>query len=136
MVFFALSFVLTVWSQLFLDAKGIDYLIKPTYFGISLMALFGFDLLVRVRVDEMYPRISVFFKGAYKCVRGAFYIFVPVQMLLERYVFRIWEVWNKGTLGTVVGTTIMLWVMTFVVSMLLVWVVRKLISIVVPRANS
>jgi ABC-2 type transport system ATP-binding protein len=135
-VFFVLAFGLTVWSQILFDLKGIEYLIKPTYFGISIIALFGFDLLVRVKVDDMYPRISALFKQAYKCTRGAFYIFVPVQMLLERYVFRIWEVWNKGTLGTVVGTTIMLWVMTFVVSMLLVWVVRKLISIVVPRANS
>lgn len=116
-VFFVLSFALTVWSQLFLDAKGIDYLIKPTYFGISLMALFGFDLLVRVRVDEMYPRISVFFKGAYKCVRGAFYIFVPVQMMLERFVIKPWIVQESGGIGALVGTMLVLWVLTFGLSM-------------------
>ena len=126
--FFVISFALTVWSQVFLDSKGIDYLIKPTYFGVSIMALFGFDLLVRVKVDDMYPRISALFKQAFKCVRGTFYIFVPVQMVLERYVFRIWEVQKSAALGAVVGTTVMLWVMTFVVAMVLVWGVRKVVA--------
>ena len=124
-VFFGLSFVLTVWSQFSLDSRGVDYLIKPTYFGVSLMALFGFDLLVRVKVDDMYPRVSAFFKEAYKCVRGTFFIFVLVQAVLERFVIRIWDVQVNGTLVSVVGATVALWVMTFVVSMTVVWVVKR-----------
>lgn len=123
-VFFGIAFVLTVWSQLFLDARGIDYLIKPTYFGVSVMALFGFDLLVRFKVDDMYPRIGRFFGEAMKCVRGMFFIYVPVEMLLIRYVFKIWRVQESGKLGQVIGTTLGLWIATVVVSMAIVYGVR------------
>lgn len=128
--FFGLSFVLTVWSQFFLDSKGVDYLIKPTYFGISLMALFGFDLLVRVKVDDMYPRVSAFFKEAYKCVPGTFFIFVIVQAVLERFVIKIWNVQMNGTLVSIVGVTVLLWIVTFMVSMAVVWTVKKGMGII------
>ncbi|MBR6476333.1 MAG: sugar ABC transporter ATP-binding protein, partial [Lachnospiraceae bacterium] len=119
-----------VWSQFFLDSKGVDYLIKPTYFGISLMALFGFDLLVRVKVDDMYPRVSAFFKEAYKCVPGTFFIFVIVQAVLERFVIKIWNVQMNGTLVSIVGVTVLLWIVTFMVSMAVVWTVKKGMGII------
>ena len=73
----------------------------------------------------MYPRLSAFFKEAYKCVQGTFFIFVLVQAVLERFVIKIWTVQVNGTLVSVVGATVALWVMTFVVSMVIVWVVKK-----------
>ena len=127
-IFFVLSYVLTVWSQLFLDSRKINYLIKPTYFGVSLMAMFGFDLLVRIRMDEMYPKISRIFKKIYVCVEGMYFIAVPIQMILTRYVIDLRKVQNTGSAVGLVITTVVLWIMIFVVSLVAVCVVRCLLK--------
>ena len=44
-------FLLTIWSQVFLDKNGVDYLMDPTYYGISIMAIMCFDLLVRAKKE-------------------------------------------------------------------------------------
>lgn len=123
-IFFVLSYALTVWSQLFLDSRKIDYLIKPTYFGISLMALFGFDLLVRIKMDDMYPKISALFKKMYGCVEGVYFIAAPVQMILMRYVIDIGKVQSRENMVRLTITAVVLWLVTLVVSMVLVYVTR------------
>lgn len=124
-LFFAVAFVLTVFSQIFLEERGIDYLIKPTYFGVSIMALFGFDLLVRVKVDEMYPRVSDFFKEAYKCVFWMYFVSMPMQMILTRYIFRTAYLQEKSNLVVLTGMMLGLWILTFGLSLIVVWAIRK-----------
>lgn len=126
-IFFVLSYALTVWSQLFLDSRKIDYLIKPTYFGISLMALFGFDLLVRIKMDDMYPKISALFKKMYGCVEGVYFIAAPVQMILMRYAIDVGKIQNAGSTIGLAIITVALWISTFAVSLAVVSVVRWLI---------
>ena len=124
-LFFAVAFVLTVFSQIFLEERGIDYLIKPTYFGVSIMALFGFDLLVRVKVDEMYPRVSDFFKEAYKCVFWMYFVSMPMQMILTRYIFRTAYLQEDSNLVVLICQMLGLWASTLVLSFIVVWAVRK-----------
>ena len=133
---FVITFALTVWSQLLFDETGIDYLIKPTYFGISLMALFGFDLLVRVKMDDMYPKVSVLFKEIYKCVQVMFFIFGPVQLVLDRYFFKSWEVQSRGGIWESFWVTLGLWILTFAVSLGIVWAVRKVRDNIAYYRNS
>lgn len=122
---FVAAYVLTVFSQLFLEERGIDYLIKPTYFGVSIMALFGFDLLVRVKVDEMYPRVSDFFKEAYKCVFWMYFVSMPMQMILTRYIFRTAYLQEDSNLVVLICQMLGLWASTLVLSFIMVWAVRK-----------
>lgn len=133
---FAITFALTVWSQLLFDVTGIDYLIKPTYFGISLMALFGYDLLVRVKMDDMYPKVSVLFKEIYNCVQGMFFIFEPVQLVLDRYFFKSWEVQSRVGIWESFWVTLGLWILTFAVSLGIVWAVRKVRDNIAHYRNS
>ena len=132
-LFFVASFVLTVWSQLFLSSRGIDYTVKATYFGVSLMALFGFDLLVRFKVDEMYPKVSKFFNSAYKCVLGMYFIYVPVEMMLIRYVFKLWIIQENGDVVRHITSCLGLWAATFVVSMAAVWICKLGVKKIIGR---
>lgn len=125
LMLFVAAYVLTVFSQLFLEERGIDYLIKPTYFGVSIMALVGFDLLVRVKVDEMYPKVSSFFKEAYKCVFWMYFVSMPMQMILTRYVFRTAYLQEKSNLVVLTGIMLVLWILTFGLSLIVVWAIRK-----------
>lgn len=125
LMLFVAAYVLTVFSQLFLEERGIDYLIKPTYFGVSIMALFGFDLLVRVKVDEMYPRVSDFFKEAYKCVFWMYFVSMPMQMILTRYIFRTAYLQEDSNLVVLICQMLGLWASTLVLSFIMVWAVRK-----------
>ena len=127
-MFFAFSFVLTVWSQIFLDYRGIDYTIKATYFGVSLMALLGFDLLVRFKIDDMYPKVGSVFKSAYKCVQGVYFIFVPVELLLLRFIFGIRIDQNKESVVGLVVICLLLWLITAALAFLLVGGVKRVIS--------
>ena len=127
-VFFVLTYALTVWSQLFLDSRGIDYLIKPTYFGMSLIALFGFDLLVRIKMDDMYPKISVIFKNIYGCVEGMYFVAALVQMILVRYVFDVANMQSRGSILWLVVTTVLLWIATFLASLAIVYVVKSVMK--------
>jgi len=124
---FVAAYVLTVFSQLFLEERGIDYLIKPTYFGVSIMALFGFDLLVRVKVDEMYPKVSSFFREAYRCVFWMYFVSMPMQMILTRYVFGTTYLQEKSNLVVLTGMMLGLWILTFGLSLIVVWAFRKVI---------
>ena len=118
---FVLAYLVTVWSQLFLTSRGVDYLIKPTYFGISLMALFGFDLLARVKVDEMYPSVSRLFKLMFECTAAMFFLYRPVQMLIQRYLINVngnyetMELVGESVISMALKTVV-LWVMTYVVT--------------------
>ena len=121
---FVLAYLVTVWSQLFLTSRGVDYLIKPTYFGISLMALFGFDLLARVKVDEMYPSVSRLFKLMFECTAAMFFLYRPVQMLIQRYMvsvngnYETMELVGESVMSMVLKTVV-LWVMTYVVTLVI-----------------
>ncbi|MBO5621694.1 MAG: sugar ABC transporter ATP-binding protein, partial [Butyrivibrio sp.] len=121
---FVLSYLVTVWSQLFLTSRGVDYLIKPTYFGISLMALFGFDLLARVKVDEMYPSVSRLFKLMFECTAAMFFLYRPVQMLIQRYMvsvngnYETMELVRESVMSMALKTVV-LWVMTYVVTLVI-----------------
>ena len=125
LMLFVAAYVLTVFSQLFLEERGIDYLIKPTYFGVSIMALVGFDLLVRVKVDEMYPKISNFFKEVYRCVFWMYFVSMPMQMILTRYVFRTAYLQEDSNLVVLICQMLGLWASTLVLSFIVVWAVRK-----------
>lgn len=125
LMLFVAAYFLTVFSQLFLEERGIDYLIKPTYFGVSIMALVGFDLLVRVKVDEMYPRVSDFFKEAYKCVFWMYFVSMPMQMILTRYIFRTAYLQEDSNLVVLICQMLGLWASTLVLSFIVVWAVRK-----------
>ena len=119
-----LAYLVTVWSQLFLTSRGVDYLIKPTYFGISLMALFGFDLLARVKVDEMYPSVSRLFKLMFECTAAMFFLYRPVQMLIQRYMVNVngnyetMELVGESVMSMALKTVV-LWVMTYVVTLVI-----------------
>ena len=89
------------------------------------MALVGFDLLVRVKVDEMYPKVSSFFKEAYKCVFWMYFVSMPMQMILTRYVFRTAYLQEKSNLVVLTGMMLGLWILTFGLSLIVVWAIRK-----------
>lgn len=128
-LFFIAAFVLTTWSQIFLEDRGIDYLVKPTYFGISVMALFGFDLLVRFKVDDMYPKLSAIFRDVAGCAKEMIFIFVPVQMVLTRHVFHVWQVQESRSVAMAILMTIGLWIVTFSVSFVAAHCMRKISKI-------
>ncbi len=119
-----LAFVITVWTQIFLDARDVDYLIKPTYFGISIMALFGFDLLFRLKIKDMYPKLAGIFENTYKCVRGMYFVYVPIQLVLTRYVFKVWKAQESGDVFKLTGICLGMWVAIFIISFALVYLVR------------
>lgn len=128
-LFFIAAFVLTTWSQIFLEDRGIDYLVKPTYFGISVMALFGFDLLVRFKVEDMYPKLSAIFRDVAGCAKEMIFIFVPVQMVLTRHVFHVWQVQESRSVAMAILMTIGLWIVTFAVSFVAAHCMRKISKI-------
>lgn len=113
---FLVGFILTWWSQLFLDIRDVDYLIKPTYFGISIMAIMGFDLLVRIKVAEMYPKVSNAFDAIYGGIRGIYLIFGIVMLIIERVlIYGVFVHDNQNLTELVIGT-VTLWLLTVIVS--------------------
>ncbi|WP_081676462.1 ATP-binding cassette domain-containing protein [Butyrivibrio sp. NC3005] len=126
--FFIISFVMTVWSQIFFDARGVGYLIKPTFFGVSLMALFGFDLLLRFKVEDMFPVIGSFVREANKCVIGVFFIAGAVQMVLSRFVFKAFGA-QEGSGGVILSLEcLLMWISVVVLSFILVKLVRAVMK--------
>lgn len=115
-ILLGLSLIVTVISQILFYNGGIPYLIWYTYFGVSLMALLGFDLAVRLKLDRMNERIGVWLKAVFGCSIGIYLIHRPVQMILERYVFFN----GRGILGGAGGMfafrTVLLCVVSFVIS--------------------
>ena len=127
--FFIISFVMTVWSQIFFDARNVEYLIKPTFFGVSLMALFGFDLLLRFKVEDMFPRIGRFFREANKCVIGVFFIAGAVQMVLSRFVFKAFGAQGSGAMLLALECLLM-WISVVVLSFALVKLEKMVVGCV------
>lgn len=129
LVFMGVAYVLTVWTQIFLDMRGVDYLIKPTYFGISIMALFGFDLLVRFKIEDMYPVVSNFLAKRYRSVRGIYFIYVPIQLVLTRYVFKVWKAQENGDVIALIGNCFGMWAAVFVLSWTIAECARRFLHV-------
>ena len=121
-MFFSFAFALTVWSQIFFDDRGVRYLIKPTFFGVSLMALFGVDLLLRFRINDMYRRIGSFFDKVGRCVLGVVFVYGPIQLILTRYVFKLGAVHEGGSAIRLAVCCLGLWICTVIVSFGVVYV--------------
>lgn len=113
---FVAGFLLTLWSQLFSDIRGVDYLIKPTYYGISIMAIMGFDLLVRVKVDDMYPRVAKLISSVYSSLLGIYLIFGVVMMIIGRYLIPGAIVQDGQHLALLTIGTVILWILTALIS--------------------
>ena len=116
-----IGFVLTIGSQIFLESRGVEFELKPTYYGISIMAIMGFDLLVRVKMNEMYPRIAGLFGTAYAGIVGVYFMFRPLQMLLERYV--IWGriITGEPAVWLRLASMVMVWVIAGVAAHCVMW---------------
>ena len=84
LLIFVLAYAGAVFSQVFMALRGVDYWMKPTYYLVSVMAILGFDLLVRVKVDDMFPRLSKVIASAFGLLLVSFFIFRPLQMLIVR----------------------------------------------------
>ena len=124
-VLFLLSLALTIFSQFFLEIKGVDYLVKPTYFSVSIMAIMGFDLLIRVKIDEMFPKMASFFETAFAGLAGVYLIFRPIQLLIERYLIFGKIVNGVDNLGAMIAGTILSWLLACAVSYGVMVAVKK-----------
>ncbi|WP_330364810.1 ABC transporter ATP-binding protein [Butyrivibrio sp. NC3005] len=113
---FVAGFFLSLWSQLFFDNRGVDYLIKPTYFGISIMAIMGFDLLARVKVDEMYPRVAKLIETVYGNLVGIYLIFGVAMMIIGKYLISSAILQEGPHLAFLVIGTVILWILTALIS--------------------
>ena len=80
--------------------------------------------------------VSVLFKEIYKCVQGMFFIFGPVQLVLDRFFFKSWEVQSRGGIWESFWVTLGLWILTFAVSLGIVWAVRKVRDNIAYYRNS
>ena len=109
---FVIAYALTWWSQTFLDVRGVDYLMKPTYYSVSIMAIMGFDLFVRVKVDDMYPRVAKVFAAAFAGLVGVYYLYGPLQMIVGRYLIFGKVVRDGENLGQLVIGTFLMWLMS------------------------
>lgn len=130
---FVASFFLTLWSQLFFDNRGVDYLIKPTYFGISIMAIMGFDLLARVKVDEMYPRVAKLIESVYGNLVGIYLIFGVVTMIIGRYLISSTIVQEGPHLTFLVIGTVILWILTALISFAIMSAWNRIFKHLVPH---
>ncbi len=130
---FVISFCLTWWSQIFLDTRGVDYLIKPTYYGVSIMAIMGFDLLVRVKVDEMYPQVSRMFESLFEGLIGTYLIFGVVQMIVARCLIYGIVVRDGQRLPQLVMGVFVLWMISGAVSFGAVIVLHRVLKMKTVR---
>ncbi len=122
----ALMLAVTVVSQIALDMKGIDYLIWYTYYGVSLMTIFGFDISVRLKLDFLGPGFKTILKESYGCIIGIYLVHRPVQMILDRYVFLTGNGFLGGAGGSFALRTMILWLVSYIVTLSAVYVVRKI----------
>lgn len=106
---FIMGFILTLWSQTFLDIRGISYLIKPTYYGVSIMAVIGFDLFVRVKIDEMAPRIAKRLDIMFAALVGVYFIIGPLQLVFGKYCINRILISNDHNLWQLIVGTLLMW---------------------------
>ncbi len=134
---FIMGFVLTLWSQTFLDIRGISYLIKPTYYGVSIMAIMGFDLLVRVKIDEMFPKIAKQLDIKFASLVGVYFIIGPLQLVFGKYCINRILISNDHNLWQLIVGTLLMWLIVEFVSFGIMVILRTIVCRMhSPRSNS
>ena len=132
-----MSFIITLWSQTFLDIRGISYLIKPTYYGVSIMAIMGFDLLVRVKIDEMFPKIAKRLDIMFAALVGVYFIIGPLQLVIGKYCINRILISNDHNLWQLIVGTLLMWLIVEFVSFGIMVIWRTIVCrIHSPRSNS
>ncbi|WP_026654832.1 hypothetical protein [Butyrivibrio sp. AE3003] len=86
------------------------------------MALFGVDLLLRFRINDMYRRIGSFFDKVGRCVLGVVFVYGSIQLILTRYVFRLGAVREDGSAIRLAVCCVGLWICTVIISFGVVYV--------------
>ncbi len=118
-----LALIITVITQILFYGSNVHYLIWYTYYGVSLMALFGFDIAVRLKLDRFGVRFAEVLESLFKCVIGVYLVHRPVQMLLDRYVFLSGVGMLGGAGGKFALRTVLLWLTSLVATLMIVWVI-------------
>ena len=118
--------IATVVSQILMDNKGIHYLIWYTFFGVSIMSLYGFDLAVRLQLDRIGGWIKRIPETVCMCSIGVYLVHRPVQMALMRWLMGNGRGFLGGAGGDFAVRTVILWIISVVVSIVLVWSVSKI----------
>lgn len=122
-ILLALALIITVITQILFYGSNVHYLIWYTYFGVSLMALFGFDITVRLKLDRISVRFAGILESLFGSAIGIYLVHRPVQMILDRYVFLSGACMLGGADGKFALRTILLWFVSLVVSFAIVWVI-------------
>lgn len=127
-IIFVLAFFLTMFSQIFLDFHGIEYLVKPTYYTISVMAIVGVDILIRIKVDEMFPNIAALLTTAFSSTIGIFFIFGPLQMIINGYLINGGVIQDHNNLTQLISGTLIQWLLAGLISLLIMFVYKKVMK--------
>lgn len=108
--------IITVVSQLFMQKADINYLIWYNYYTISLMAIFIFDIVARIRFGDKIMAVA---NKAYDCAVGIFLIHRPVQILIEKNI-------TNHMIGMFAFKTVIVCALSFVISFAVIVFIGKI----------
>ena len=135
-LFFVLTLLVTVVSQMLFYYYEIPYMVWYTYYGVSLMALFGFDIVVRLKLDKMNERLIKLIRTLFECSMGIYLVHRPVQMALDRFVFCNGRGIIGGAGGRFAVRTVLLWVVSFIISAGIVYLFKLILKVGKLRGNN
>ena len=107
MMVICLCFILTIFSGVFLYKSGIDYILWYTFYSVSVIAFFTFDILARLRLPK---ELETFTNKIASCTVPVFIMFRPIQQLLM--------IWLGKINGKFMLRTIVLWGLSLLISYL------------------
>lgn len=116
LIFYAVLLVFTVVSQLIFQNSQLSYLVRHSYFPVSIMALLEFDIVARLKLNTKLSRIA---NEIGKCAIGIFLIYRPIQEL----ILKLWI----NTFGDMFALrACLLWLSSLAVCGMIVYGVRKI----------
>ena len=116
LIFYAVLLVFTVVSQLIFQNSQLSYLVRYSYFPVSIMALLEFDIVTRLKLNT---KLSQIMNEIGNCAVGIFLIYRPIQ----EFILKLWI----NTFGGMFALrACLLWISSLAVCAMIVYGVRKI----------
>lgn len=115
-ILYIVLLVFTVASQFIYQNSQLSYLIRYSYFPVSIMALLEFDIVTRLKLNTKLAKIL---NDLGKCAIGIFLVYRPVQELLLR-------LWLNKFGGMFAFRVCLLWISSLAVCTMIVYGAKKI----------